>query len=317
MPQAQIGIMLEGQNGLNWERWKRILQAAEDFGFQCVFRSDHFTNAHGEDKDSLELWVSLTYAASHTKRIEFGSLVAPITFRHPTISARMAAAVDDLSEGRLIYGIGAGWQEREHTKFDVPFYDFPTRYAMLEDALEVTTQLLNSDEAIHYEGEHFSLRDAVLLPRPSRPGGPPILIGGNGPKRTLPLVAKYAKEWNAVFIPLETYKERYALLNDLLKVNKRKPGDVKRSLMTGTIFARDDADLKRKIEEHNQSSEQEITVDTLVERGLIVGTPSMFVDQISAFAEAGVERFMLQWLDLDDIDGLETIAKEVLPHFHN
>lgn len=317
MPSAQIGIMIEGQNGLNWARWQRILQAAEDFGFQCVFRSDHYTNASGEDLDSLELWVSLTYAASHTQRIEFGPLVAPTTFRHPTISVRMAAAVDDLSNGRLIYGMGAGWQEREHTKFDVPFYDFPTRYGMLEDALEVTQLLLNSDEAVHYEGEHFSLRDAVLLPRPHRAGGPPILIGGNGPKRTLPLVAKYAREWNAVFLPLETYKERYALLDDLLRENGRQPGDVKRSLMTGTVFARDDADLNAKIEARNQDSENDITQESLVERGLIVGTPAMFVDQIGAYAEAGVERFMLQWLDLDDIDGLEIIAKEVLPHFHN
>ncbi len=118
---TQIGIMLEGQDGLNWERWGRILQAAEDFGYQCVFRSDHFTNSEPPDKDSLELWVSLTYAAISTRRIEFGSCVSPVTFRHPAMTVRMAAAVDDLSDGRLVLGLGAGWQDREHHNFGVPF----------------------------------------------------------------------------------------------------------------------------------------------------------------------------------------------------
>src|SRR5574341_1760325 len=116
----QIGLMIEGQDGLNWSRWQRILQAAEDLGFQCVFRSDHFTNASPPDKDALELWVSLTYAAGHTQRIEFGSLVCPVTFRHPAMTVRMAAAVDDLSGGRLVLGLGVGGQEREHTKFGAP-----------------------------------------------------------------------------------------------------------------------------------------------------------------------------------------------------
>lgn len=316
MANAQIGIMIEGQDGLNWSRWQRLLAAAEDLGYQCVFRSDHFTNASGQDKDSLELWVSLTYAATHTQRIEFGSLVAPTTFRHPAMTARMAAQVDDLSGGRLVLGLGAGWQDREHNKFGIPFYDFPTRYAMLQDALEITARLLLTDAAVSYQGEHFSLEDAQLLPRPARPGGPPILIGGNGPTRTLPLAARYADEWNAVYLPAETYKERNTLLNDYLKENGREPGDVKRSLMTGTVLAYDEADLKRRIDERNARTGGSHTAESLRERGLIVGTPSMWVDQLGVLVEAGVQRFMLQWLDQDDIDGLEIVARDVLPHFH-
>ena len=308
---TQIGIMIEGQNGLNWPRWKRILQSAEDFGFQCVFRSDHYTNVNPPDLDSLELWAALTYAASFTKRIEFGPLVTPITFRHPALTARMAAAVDDLSGGRLVLGLGAGWQEREHSHFGIPFYDFPTRFAMFENALEVTKLLLHSDEPVSYTGKHFSLQEAILLPRPARKGGPPLLIGGNGPKRTLPLVAKYADEWNAVYIPLAEYKQCAAQLDELLKQQGRKPADVKRSLMTGTVFGRDDIAVKAAL---NQRAGREVTAEDLRARGLIVGTPSMWVDQIGQFVEAGVERFMLQWLDLDDIDGLEIVAKEVLPH---
>ena len=308
---THIGIMIEGQDGTNWPRWKRILQAAEDFGYQCVFRSDHFTNMRAPDKDSLELWPALTYAASHTSRIEFGPLVTPITFRHPAVTARMAAAVDDLSEGRLVLGLGAGWQEREHRKFGVPFHEFPTRFDMLEDGLEMVTQLLNSDDPVTYKGKHFSLEEATLLPRPQRAGGPPILIGGRGRKRTMPLTAKYADEWNGLFMPLEEYKELMALLDSLLQENGRKPSDVKRSLMTQVIFGKDDAELNAKLEGREVSDPQ-----GLMKRGFLVGTASALVDQLGTLAEAGVQRFMLQWLDQDDIEGLELIARDVLPHFH-
>ncbi len=309
---VQIGLMIEGQDGLNWPRWQRLLQAAEDLGFQCLFRSDHFTNAAPPDKDSLELWVSLTYAADHTRRIEFGCLVTPITFRHPALIARMAAAVDDLSGGRLVLGMGAGWQTREHEHFGVPFHDQVTRFAMLKDGLEVVTRLLTSDEPVLFEGQHFSLDGAILLPRPQRPGGPPILIGGNGPLLTLPLVAQYASEWNGVFISVETYRERSLLLDDLLRQRGRDPHSVKRSLMTQLVFGRDDAALREKLAARATPT----PAAELVERGLIVGTAGAVVEQIGRFAEAGVERFMLQWLDQDNIADLELIARDVLPQFH-
>lgn len=307
---AQVGIMIEGQDGLNWERWKRILQSAEDFGYQCVFRSDHYTNSSGEDKDSLELWTSLTYAASHTKTLEFGPLVTPVTFRHPTMNVRYATAIDDLSNGRLVFGLGAGWQDREHTKFGVPFYDFSTRYKMLDEALQLIVRLLESEEASDFTGEYFQLNDAILLPRPSRAGGPPILIGGNGPKKTLPMVAKYADEWNAVGLNLETYKERKALLAGYLEAQGRPIDDIKYSIMTRIVYAPTQAKLDALL------SEEELDVDGLRERGVIVGTDQEVVDQMSALVDAGLERFMLQWFALDDMDRLESLAKDVLPHFH-
>ena len=106
---------------------------------------------------------------------------------------RYAAAIDDLSGGRLVLGMGAGWQDREHRKFGIAFHDFSTRYRMLEEGLELTQRLLQSDTPSDFQGDFYQLEDAILLPRPVRPGGPPILIGGNGPKKTLPLAAKYAK----------------------------------------------------------------------------------------------------------------------------
>ncbi len=305
----EISIMIEGQNGLNWHRWQRLAAAVEDLGFAGLYRSDHYTNANPPDLDSLELWVSLTWLATHTRRIAFGPLVSPVSFRHPTLTARMAAAVDDLSGGRLTLGLGAGWQAREHDHFGHDLLEIPERFDRFEEGLEVITRLLHSDTPVDFDGRTYRLREAILLPRPVRPGGPPLLIGGNGPRRTLPLAARYAAEWNAVYIPPEKFEPLNRRLNGLLIDAGRPPAAVRRSLMTGLIFGRDQADLKRKL------AGRSVTEADLRARGVIVGTGPAVVDQLAALMAAGVEQVMLQWLDLDDLNGLEALAAAVLPAF--
>src|SRR5512133_3962851 len=144
----EIAVMIEGQNGLTWPRWQNIVRLAEDAGFAGLFRSDHFTNSNPPDLDSLELWTSLTWLASHTKRIEFGPLVTPFSFRHPVHTARMASAVNDLSGGRLVLGMGAGWNEREHTLFGFDLLDVDARFDRYRDGMEVVTRLLPSDSPV-------------------------------------------------------------------------------------------------------------------------------------------------------------------------
>ena len=307
---VEIAIMIEGQNGLNWPRWQRMATAVEALGFAGLYRSDHYTNANPPDQDSLELWVSLTWLASHTRRIEFGPLVTPVSFRHPTLTARMAAALDDLSGGRLTLGLGAGWQEREHTNYGWDLLGLKERFTRFEEGLEVISNLLHSDQPVNFSGRYYRLQDAILLPRPARPGGPPILIGGNGERRTLALAARYAREWNAVFIPPAELARLNARLDELLAQHGRQPGEVRRSLMTGCVFGRDDGEVQRKVEARTRGQR---SADELRQRGLVVGTAGQIVEQCARLAEAGAQRLMLQWLDLDDVDGLEALAKEVLP----
>ncbi len=304
-----VAIMIEGQMGLNWPRWQRIAAAVEELGFAGLYRSDHFTNPHPPDQDSLELWVSLAWLASHTRRIEFGPLVAPVSFRHPVQMTRMAAAIDDLSGGRLTYGIGAGWQEREHRNFGFELLDVPQRFARYEEGLQVALKLLRSNEPVSFSGTYYQLNEAILLPRPQRPGGPPILIGGNGPQRTLPLAARYADEWNAVYLTPETFRASSERLDALLEQAGRRPTDVRRSLMTGVVFGRDDAEVR-----HNLGGR---APDEARGRGAVVGTPNEIVEQLGRLGEAGVQRVMLQWLALDDLDGLERLAQSVLPQLEN
>lgn len=305
--------MVEGQNGLNWERWGRIITTAERLGFQCVFRSDHFTNPGEPDLDSLELWTSLTYAATATKKIEFGPLVSPVTFRHPSMTVRIASAIDDLSEGRLVLGMGAGWQDREHRVFGVPFYDFKTRFEMLTDALEMTRQLYRSDSPVTFSGKHFNLDGATLLPRPKRQT--PILVGGNGPKRTLPLAAKYANEWNAVFCNIDLYRERSARLDELVQEEGREPGDIKRSLMTGVRWCEDADAIDGLLKQASKRMGKDATIDDLTGMGMFAGTSEMIVEQMKAFEDAGCQRVMLQVPDYDDMSVVEKWAQEILPAF--
>ncbi|HYN88492.1 MAG TPA: TIGR03560 family F420-dependent LLM class oxidoreductase [Ardenticatenaceae bacterium] len=301
----EVAIMIEGQNGLNWPRWQRIAQAVEDLGFAGLYRSDHFTNADPPDIESLELWVSLTWLASHTRRIEFGPLVTPFSFRHPVHTARVASQVDDLSDGRLTLGLGAGWQEREHDHFGFDLLEPRQRFARFEEGLEVVTRLLRGDEPVSFDGEFYQLRDAILLPRPQRPGGPPILIGGNGPTRTPTFVARYASEWNGVFLTPSRYAQLSRRLDEVLEQHGRQPRDVRRSLMTYCAFGRDEQELRGKLDGRDAAE--------MREQGLVVGTAAQIIEQLGRLDEAGVQRVMLQWLDLDDLDGLEAMASTVLP----
>ena len=302
---VEIAIMIEGQMGLNWSRWKRIVRAVEELGFVGLYRSDPSTNPNPPDQDSLELWVSLTWLADNTDRIEFGPLVTPVSFRHPTMTARMASAVDDLSGGRLTLGMGAGWQEREHHNYGWDLLPVPQRFQRFQEGLEVVTRLLRSDEPVEFQGAYYRLHDAILLPRPARPGGPPILIGGNGVKRTLPLAARYAAEWNGVYLTPEQFAERSALLDRLLVEAGRRPGEVRRSLMTGLVFGPDQAAVQAKLRGRDPQQ--------LRERGVIIGTGPEVAAAIRRLGEVGVQRVMLQWLDLDDLDGLAALAEAVLP----
>ena len=301
----EIAIMIEGQNGLTWPRWQKITRLVEDAGFVGLFRSDHFTNANPPDLESLELWTSLTWLADNTQRIEFGPLVTPFSFRHPAFTARMASAVDDLSNGRLTLGLGAGWQDREHHLFGFDLLEPKPRFDRFEEGMEVVTRLLQSDEPLTFEGQYFQIRGATLLPHPQRKGGPRILVGGEG-KRTLANVVRYAVEWNCVMLTPQEFANRNGLLNQMLIDAGKQPESVRRSMMATCIFGKDEPALQEKIAARGRTREE------LQQRGVIAGSASAVREQLHELEQAGLQRIMLQWLDLDDLDGMEALAKAIL-----
>ena len=302
----EIAIMIEGQNGLTWPRWQKIVRLAEDLGFIGLFRSDHFTNSNAPDIDSIELWTSLTWLASHTKQIEFGPLVTPFSFRHPVHTARMASAVDDLSGGRLTLGLGAGWNQREHRLFGFDLLETKPRFDRFEEGMQVVTRLLQSDEPVTFEGRYYQLRGATLLPRPQRSGGPRILVGGNGIKRTLSSVVRYADEWNCVSLLPDDFARLNGRLSEMLSEAGRDPKSVRRSMMTGCVFGKDEAALNRKINMYGK------TIPEIQQTGVVAGSIRAIKEQLQALEQAGLQRIMLQWLDLDDLESLEALAKAIM-----
>lgn len=301
---VDVAIMVEGQSGLNWPRWQRLVRAVEDLGFAALYRSDHLVSAQPPDQDALELWTSLTWLAAHTERIEFGSLVSPLTFRHPVHLAQTAAALDDLAHGRFTLGLGAGWSRREHQMYGFEMFAPADRLDRMQEGLEIITRLLRTDEPVTFDGRFFCVREAVVLPRPARAHGPRILVAGRGRKRSLPLAAQFADEWNAMFLAPETLAEMNAELDRLVIDNGRQPGDLRRTVMQGVDVGRTAAEVEAKRQARAWAFWRE--------PGLFAGTPPELRQQLAAFERAGAQRVILQWLDLDDLDGLQLLAEGVL-----
>lgn len=315
---VELSIAVEGLFGLTWPQWKRLVRTVEDLGFHGLYISDHFILPEPPDEPSLEMIVALTWLADHTERVRFGPRVSPVSFRDPVMLARQATALDDLSDGRMSLGLGTGWMEREHAMFGYDLGDMPKRFGRFEEALEVITRLLRCDEPVSFDGRFFRLQDA-MLPPPRRPGGPEIAIGGSGPKRTLPLVARFADSWNAQVITSAQVRERSAMLDEMLISESRQPEDVRRVLNVSVVCWRtpDELDTRlrggRRFPPLRNLSNEEI-VEQMRAWPAPVGTPEQVVEQIHAFAAAGLDEIELKWLDADDIEGLEVLAREVLPH---
>jgi alkanesulfonate monooxygenase SsuD/methylene tetrahydromethanopterin reductase-like flavin-dependent oxidoreductase (luciferase family) len=298
---AKLGIMIEGQEGLSWERWRNLCRNVESLGFASLRRSEHLISLMGHDeRDCIDCWTSLALAAEWTKSIQFGPMVSPMTFHHPAVLARKAAAVDLLSGGRLILGVGAGWNQHEHETFGIPFYTVKERMDLLENGIA-------------------RIRDTwkISYPKPSQ-NPIPLLMGGRGEKRALPMIAREASEWNLSHMDADEYQQKRGVLEGCCRAIGRDPSTIRHSVMATYIIGRDRADLRERAARLREflPSLQKFDVDGAIaavrERGL-VGTPDEIADQIRRYAGLGVDLFMLQHFLLDDQDALKLLALEVIP----
>ncbi len=189
----------------------------------------------------------------------------------------------------MILGMGAGWQEREHQLYGFDLGDVTTRMSRLEEAASVVSKLLTSDEPVSFEGVHYRIQGATLLPRPNRKAGPPINIGGNGIKRTLAIAARFAAVWNAIFLSPEDFRERADRLDQMLQSEGRSPSEMRKTMMLGYY--------PQVLQEHPH---------------VLTGSIDRASDQLKRFEEAGGEEVMVQWFDQDDIEGLQKFAGSVL-----
>jgi len=310
---TQIGIMIEGQEDLNWERWFRLGEAVEELGFESLFRSDHLVALQGNPaRDTLALWPSLTALALRTSRIRFGPMVSPMTFRHPAIVAKSSAAVSLLADGRLDLGLGAGWNDYEHQMYGLDYPRYGIRLEMLDEGATVIKALW-SGEATHFEGKHYRLGEAVSYPLPFDPP-PPVIMGGKGDK-TLHIVAKHADEWNFTYDSPANFLAKSRQLDAACEAIGRDPASLRRSVMLPAVIGRDKRAVQEHIDAHGRMFNQlPATYADWRAAGFIGGTPDQVVEQLRAFADVGVTRALLQHNDLEDIASLELLASEVLPY---
>jgi F420-dependent oxidoreductase-like protein len=310
----KLGVMIEGQEGIGWPQWQRIVKATEDLGFESLWRSDHFFSfSPDRAKDCIETFTSLTYAATASSLIRFGTLVASMTFRPPAMVARQAAAIDALSGGRLVLGLGAGWNQAEHDAFGIELPEPKRRLDMLEEGTTVIKSLLGGD-GVSFDGKHFQLREAYANPKPAqRPL--PILIGGSGEKRLLRIVARHADEWNMNVATHDVYRQKLDALEMHCEREKRDPATIERSLMSAYITGATEGDVKRNYDNAiaNASPRLRERLDAGEKLPWLTGTPAQIVEQVQAWEALGVGRIMLQHMGEPDYELLKLMAKEVLP----
>lgn len=302
-------VFVEPQQGASYDQQLAVAQAAESLGYSAFFRSDHYVAMRGDGLPGpTDSWVTLAGIARETSSIRLGTLVTSATFRHPGPLAISVAQVDAMSSGRVEFGVGAGWFETEHLAYAIPFPALGERFDRLTEQLEIITGLWDTPpgETFDYTGRHYTVKDSPALPKPVQRPHPPIIIGGNGAKRTPALAARFAAEFNAAFAPLDVINTQYDRVRAALQEVGRAPDDITYSAAFVLCAGRDQAEIRRRADAIFRD------VDELRTNTPLVGTPAEIVDRLAPFAEAGVQRVYLQVLDIADLDHLELFANEVI-----
>jgi F420-dependent oxidoreductase-like protein len=299
----RLVIFTEPQQGATYDDQLRIARHTEELGFDAFFRSDHYLSIGEGDglPGPTDSWVTLGALAVQTSRIKLGTLVTSATFRYPGVLAISAAQVDQMSDGRVELGLGAGWFEAEHKAYGIPFPPVKERFDRLEEQLAIITGLWTTPvgERFTFHGEHYDVEDSPALPKPVQSPGPPVIIGGVGAKRTPALAARYAHEFNVPFASVEQTAQMYERVTEACRKAGRDQLPVFSAAQT-IACGRTEAEARKRAE-------------TIGQTPPLYGTPSQVVDQIGRFAQAGTTRLFLQILDMHDLDHLDVIASEIAP----
>ncbi len=312
----RVCLMIEGQENVTWPQWLDLARTAEEQGFDVLFRSDHYMSLGGRDTEgALDAWTTLAALARATSRIRLGTLVSPVTFRHPAVLAKSVVTADHVSGGRVELGMGAGWHEGEHRAFGFPFPTPGERVSMLAEQVEIVHRLWDRDEArATFHGQHYQLEDCNALPKPVQDPHPRLLLGGQGGPRVAALAARWADEYNTHGKSPDDARRIRGSLDRACEAEGRDPATLPLSVMTGFAIgstmdeARDHA--ARILALRGQVEPDPLAV---LSPSALKGTPEMVLEQLEALAKEGVTRVMLQHLAHTDLDTLELIGREIIP----
>jgi alkanesulfonate monooxygenase SsuD/methylene tetrahydromethanopterin reductase-like flavin-dependent oxidoreductase (luciferase family) len=301
--------MIEGQEGVTWDNWVALASACEEHGVEALFRSDHYISWFDESRRVLDAWATIAGLAARTTKLELGTLVSPVTFRHPSVLARSAATADEISGGRVTLGMGAGWQAREHEAYGFEFGMVRERVARFGEQLEIVHDLFHEDR-VDFEGTYYKLADAPGLARPDLP----ILVGGSAKPGTARPAVRFADEYNALFGTLDEVRERKQLLDEACERGGRDPATLRYSLMAPCVIGRTEREVlasARRIGARFGRDPEDV-LERYREHGP-VGTIAEAVDRLKQIEELGYDRVMLQHLAHDDLETVALIGRELAP----
>jgi F420-dependent oxidoreductase-like protein len=308
---SRLALMTEPQQGLTYDEILAAARAAETTGLEAFFRSDHYASFPGaHDQPTTDAWATLAGLARDTTTIGLGSLVSPVTFRLPGPFAKLAATVDEMSAGRLEVGLGAGWNDLEHRQLGIPFPPLRERFDMLEESLAIIHGLWTEPDGWRFDGDHWKLDGALFRSRPERNGRrhPPIILGGSGGPRLARLAAQYADEFNLTSATPDDARVAYARVDAACEAIGRDPAEVTHSAMTGVLIAETESDLQDRIAQLLEMTGSQSGSDAegwLAERQARWITGSSLDEageRLRTFADAGVQRVMLQDFTPRDLD---------------
>jgi F420-dependent oxidoreductase-like protein len=304
---VRICLMIEGQEGVTWDDWLALARVCEESGLEGLFRSDHYSS-WGE-KSALDAWTVLAALAARTERIRLGTLVSPVTFRHPSALAKSVVTVDHISGGRAELGMGAGWMEKEHAGYGFPFPDTPTRMEMLAEQAEIVVRQWTEEE-FSFDGRHYRLESCRAEPKPVQRPHPPLIIGGQGSRGTIEVAARWADEYNTFSASLDQLRERRAKLDAACERLGRDPLPL--SLMTTFVVGTDRGRLLERV--RAMLGDRDIAPEEWLESrrdAAIAGTVDEVIERLRVLEDAGVRRVFLQHLVHDDLDTIRLVGAEM------
>ncbi|BBZ72649.1 LLM class F420-dependent oxidoreductase [Mycobacterium paraseoulense] len=306
----EFRAFIEPQQGAGYADQVAVAQTAEQLGFAAFFRSDHYLAMSGDGLPGpTDSWVTLGAIARETSSIRLGTLVTSATFRYPGPLAVAVAQVDDMSSGRVEFGLGSGWFAEEHQAYGIPFPPLRERFDRLSEQLAILTGLWTTEpgQTFDYAGEYYTITGSPALPKPTQRPHPPIVIGGHGAKRTPLLAAQYAAEFNIPFAPIGVAEKQYQRVADAVAAVGRPADSMVYSSAFVLCAGRNDSQVARRAAAIGRD------LNELRSSSPLVGTPAEIVDNLGAWRQIGVQRVYTQLLDLSDLAHLELLASKVMP----
>ncbi len=319
----RFALMIEPQQGLTYAEQLAIVQRAESLGFESFFRSDHYQSFPGPSGEpTTDAWAVLAGLARETTSITLGTLVSPVTFRPVGNLAKVVATVDEMSGGRVEFGLGAGWNEPEHRQLGLPFPDIKTRADMLEEQFAVLHGLWGAPDGWSFQGTHVTIEDASFHPKPVTKSGrakfpngaarPRLLTGGEGSPRSMRIAARYADEFNLSSTSPDKAVTKFAELGAACEAIGRDPATIGRSVMAGVLIGRDEGELARRkaalLAAFGNEADGDEWIDAREPRW-ILGTPEQARAMVARFEAAGAERIMLQDFLPRDLEMVDLMAE--------